>query len=301
MHQLMKFEATPVDIQMINGVWMLELYSVGMALGYARSNGKQKGEHGVHPKNRTLFPYKSRIDKVVQNAEIKPFVRDGHKYITESQLYDFMLEARTDKCRAFRKWLTNEVLPALNRTGTYSVPTKEEQLTLPVEQPYQYRKRTYDGKLVFTVADMVHFTGLSRDQIHRVLKRKGLEIWDYYELKHTELLKFKRENHESHSTANHMIIITQAGTKCLCDTFHIDLVMPELVPMKKPAQVIQPPSDALNSLMGYVQRETEAIQATSKLLQSTDTKEHLEVYRSTLLRHIARLRDLRFNVETILI
>lgn len=181
------------------------------------------------------------------------------------------------------------------------VPTKEEQLTLPVEQPYQYRKRTYDGKLVFTVADMVHFTGLSRDQIQRVLKRKGLEIWDYYELKHTELLKFKRENHESSSTANHMIIITQEGAKCLCNTFHIDLVMPDLVPMKKPAQTVQPPSETLNSLMGYVQRETEAIQAASKLLQSTDTKEHLEVYRRSLVSHIARLRDLRFDVETILI
>lgn len=181
------------------------------------------------------------------------------------------------------------------------VLTKEEQLALPVEQPYQYRKRTYNGKLVFTVADMVHFTGLSKDQIQRVLKRQGLEFWDYYELKRTELIKFKMENHESGSTANHMTIITQEGVKKLCDTFNIDLVIPELIPMKKPAQTVQPPSDAMIRLMGYVQRETEGIQAAIRLLKSTDTKEHLEVYRHSLLSHIVRLKDLRFDVETILI
>lgn len=181
------------------------------------------------------------------------------------------------------------------------VPAKEEQLTLPVEHPYQYRKRTYNGKLVFTVADMVHFTGLSKDQIQRVLKRHGLEFWDYYELKRTELIKFKMENHDSGSTASHMTIITQEGVKKLCDTFNIDLVMPELVPMKKPAQTVQPPSDAMIRLMGYVQQETEEIQAAVRLLKSTDTKEHFEVYRHSLLNHMVRLRDLRFAVETILI
>lgn len=290
MKQLMKFEDTKIDIQIIDGILLFELYSTGMALGYSVKN-----------KLGNLYPNKVRIDKVCKNCGITGCLHGVNTYLTESQLYDFMLEARTDKCKAFRKWITNEVLPTLNRTGTYSVPTKEEQLALPVEQPYQYHKRTYNGKLVFTVADMVHFTGLSKDQIQRVLKRQGLEFWDYYELKRTELIKFKMENHESGSTANHMTIITQDGVKKLCDTFNIDLVIPEPIPMKKPAQTVQPPSDAMISLMGYVQRETEGIQAAIRLLKSTDTKEHLEVYRHSLLSHIVRLKDLRFDVETILI
>lgn len=162
MHQLMKFDGTAINIQQIDGTWMFDLYAVGMALGQIVT---AKG---------SVYANKKRIDQNAKSAEIKPVLHNAKPYITESQLYDLMLEMRTDKCRTFRKWLTNEVLPTLNRTGTYSVPTKEEQHTLPVEQPYQYRKRTYDGKLVFTVADMVHFTGLSRDQIQRVLKRKGV-------------------------------------------------------------------------------------------------------------------------------
>lgn len=290
MNQIMKFENTKIDIQIVDGTLLFELYSTGAALGYVAKN-----------KLGDLYPNKARIDKVCKNCEITGCLHGVNTYLTESQLYDFMLEARTDKCRAFRKWLTNEVLPTLNRTGTYSVPTKEEQLTLPVEQPYQYRKRTYNGKLVFTVADMVHFTSLSKDQIQRVLKRQGLEVWDYYELKRTELFKFKMGNHEGGSTANCMTIITQEGVKKLCDTFNIDLVIPELIPMKKPAQTVQPPSDAMIHLMGYVQQETEEIQAAVRLLKSTDTKEHFEVYRHSLLRHIAKLKDLRFDVETILI
>jgi len=49
------------------------------------------------------YPRKERIDEVVKNAEIKPCVRDGHSYINENQLYDLMLEMKTDKVKPFRK------------------------------------------------------------------------------------------------------------------------------------------------------------------------------------------------------
>ena len=42
------------------------------------------------------------------------------QYLTEEQLYDFMLEAHTDKCKKFKKWITHEVLPKIRKTGTYS-------------------------------------------------------------------------------------------------------------------------------------------------------------------------------------
>ena len=98
MKKLMRFENSDVQMVQIDGVWYFELYSVGMALGQIKKNAK-----GV------IYPAKDRIDKNAENAEIKPCVRNVHKYITEEQLYDLMLETRTDKCRVFRKWLTNEV------------------------------------------------------------------------------------------------------------------------------------------------------------------------------------------------
>ena len=90
------FEGTPVEIIVDeNGEPLFELYSTGMALGYiTNADDKQ-------------YPHKTRIEKTLQNAEIKPFVHGVQKYLTESQLYDFMIEAKTDKCKSFKKnwWL----------------------------------------------------------------------------------------------------------------------------------------------------------------------------------------------------
>lgn len=107
------------DVQIIvdeNDELLFELYSTGAALGYARPNAK-----GM------MYPRKDRIDTVIENAEISMCVRSGHKYLTESQLYDFMLEAHTDKCKPFRKWVTNEVLPTIRKTGCYITESATEE------------------------------------------------------------------------------------------------------------------------------------------------------------------------------
>lgn len=137
MKKLMKFENSDIQMIQINGIWYFELYSIGMALGQFRiAKGKK-------------YPAKDRIDKNAKNAEIKPVVRNAQPFITEEQLYDLMLETRTDKCRVFRKWLTNEVLPALNHEGTYTM--KHEPKT---DKTYEYFDKTYNGVPVLTSADM---------------------------------------------------------------------------------------------------------------------------------------------------
>lgn len=117
MKELMEFEGVNVRvIQDKNGEPLFELYSTGMALGYAKYNTVGK-----------IYPRKDRIDKVVENVEISMCVHDGHKYLTESQLYDFMLEARTDKCKPFRKWVVNNVLPTIRKTGGFVAEGREEE------------------------------------------------------------------------------------------------------------------------------------------------------------------------------
>lgn len=108
MHSLMKFEKINVNIITVDNQPLFELYSTGMALGHVKYNSKGKA-----------YPRRDRIDATVKNAEISTCVRSGHKYLTESQLYDFMLEAGTNKCKSFKKWVTNEVLPQIRETGGY--------------------------------------------------------------------------------------------------------------------------------------------------------------------------------------
>lgn len=109
------FEGHKVDIIQENGQVLFELYSTGMALGYSRSDGKSISDHG----GQKLFPRKDRIDKILENADIEPCSHGVSKYLTEEQLYDFMLEAKTEKCKSFRKWVTNDVLPTIRKTGGY--------------------------------------------------------------------------------------------------------------------------------------------------------------------------------------
>ena len=104
---VMQFEGNDVDIIMENGEPLFEVYSTGMALGqFTTAKGKR-------------YPNKARIDANLQSAEITAVLRNAKLYITESQLYDLMLEMKTDKARKFRKWITEEVVPSIIRTGGY--------------------------------------------------------------------------------------------------------------------------------------------------------------------------------------
>lgn len=109
MTEIKLFERNQVEYIIENGEPLFEIYSTGMALGQVKHNAL-----GV------AYPRKDRIDENVKNAGIVACVRDGHNYITEPQLYDLMLEMKTEKVKPFRKWITTEVLPSIRKTGEYS-------------------------------------------------------------------------------------------------------------------------------------------------------------------------------------
>ena len=58
--------------------------------------------------------------------------------ITESGLYHVILNAKTDRVKPFRRWVTEEVLPQIRKTGSYSV--KKESVT-PSAQQVEYHLR----------------------------------------------------------------------------------------------------------------------------------------------------------------
>ena len=107
MENLMVFEGNDVNVIEINGEPMFEIYSTGMALGHTKiAKGK-------------IYPRKDRIDANLKSAEISTVVHNGQRFISESELYDFMLEAKTEKCRAFRKWVVTEVIPSIRKNDGY--------------------------------------------------------------------------------------------------------------------------------------------------------------------------------------
>jgi len=138
MNNLVIFEGKNVNMIIgENGEPLFELYSVGQALGYERVDIKEGKEY------RRIR--KDRIDKVAENADIEPFAHAGRKYLTEEMIYDFMFEARTDKCKSFRKWLSNEVLPSIRQNGAYvseTITDKQQELLVKYGMP-RFRKNTF--------------------------------------------------------------------------------------------------------------------------------------------------------------
>lgn len=61
-------------------------------------------------------------------------------FINESGLYNLIFQSRKPEARAFRKWVTNVVLPSIRRTGQYQTHSEAKQqpkrLPLPKYRPY---------------------------------------------------------------------------------------------------------------------------------------------------------------------
>ena len=54
-------------------------------------------------------------------------------FVSESGLYDLIMQSRKPEAKAFKRWVTHEVLPSIRKTGSYSVvqPTLAIPKTLP--------------------------------------------------------------------------------------------------------------------------------------------------------------------------
>lgn len=99
-----------------NGILWFEIESLSMAIGYVT---KAKGKEYVH---------KTRMNKTLKNAEISTVVRGVQQWITEQQMYDFLIEAHTEKSKDFKRWITDKVLPTIEKTGAYIEPGQEQKM-----------------------------------------------------------------------------------------------------------------------------------------------------------------------------
>ena len=65
---------------------------------------------------------KTRLDQQDLTTS-KVLANDGKRYqtsiVNESGLYDVIFQSRKPEAKRFRRWVTNEVLPAIRKTGAY--------------------------------------------------------------------------------------------------------------------------------------------------------------------------------------
>lgn len=78
----------------------------------------------------------SRLDEDEKNTVI---LNDGignpnKTIISESGFYSLILSSRKSEAKPFKKWVTNEVLPAIRKTGSYSVKSPAELTRMDILQ-----------------------------------------------------------------------------------------------------------------------------------------------------------------------
>lgn len=63
-----------------------------------------------------------------EKCEHRQYEGSGRKplLINESGLYSLILRSRKPQAKAFRRWVTNDVLPAIRKTGRYATPAAPE-------------------------------------------------------------------------------------------------------------------------------------------------------------------------------
>lgn len=112
--------------------------------------------------------------------------------INEDGLYDVILESRKPEAKAFRKWVTSEVLPTIRKHGGYLTPEKIEEVLLnpdtiiqlatqlkeerKAKQQLQAKIEQDKPKVLFAEALETSGNSILIGELAKLLKQNGVDI-----------------------------------------------------------------------------------------------------------------------------
>lgn len=97
-------------VEQNGGIWFVGK-DVAEALGYSNPSNAVISHVDDEDKLRTQIKYAG------QNREVS--------IINESGLYSLVLSSKLPKAKAFKRWITSEVIPSIRKTGSYNKPSKQ--------------------------------------------------------------------------------------------------------------------------------------------------------------------------------
>lgn len=119
-------------------------------------------------------------DEVSQTHVIDSLGRKQNTYIiNESGLYNVILRSDKPQAKPFRKWVTNEVLPSIRKTGGYQLPQMSKELRAIIMQDQKIQE--VENRVNRVQEDLDEFKeempllALDCDRISRAVHIKGVE------------------------------------------------------------------------------------------------------------------------------
>lgn len=126
---------------------------------------------------------KARLDGGVISNEVIPDAlgrMQDTTIINEDGLYDVILESRKPEARAFRKWITSEVVPSIRKTGSYQQhpPKTQAELSLLMAESlvqHEHRMKELEQRLYIANErinniDKVNPTGDEQQRFNKMIR-----------------------------------------------------------------------------------------------------------------------------------
>lgn len=142
--------------------------------------------------SKALADHVDTEDKL-NNETLLSLGQRGGWLINESGLYSLILLSKLPKAKAFKHWVTSEVLPSIRKTGSYGKPMSElEILQCSINQLIEQERKikaleTQQGEQVkrldiidsrLEVLNGVHIEGTGRDRLNAMVRayvvKKGI-------------------------------------------------------------------------------------------------------------------------------
>lgn len=99
-------------------------------------------------------------------------------YVNESGMYALIFGSKKENARAFRKWVTKEVLPSLRKTGRYETVKDSEEVRrlLSSQKEMENRIRRLEEDRSFHIEMIADYRGMLREQRVNLILEKHHEI-----------------------------------------------------------------------------------------------------------------------------
>ncbi len=175
-----------LEILMENGKELFPAAECAKMLGYA-------DPYGAIMKHCHNWSKRPAIDSVGRSHEIQ--------YIPEGDLYRLIIRSRLPAAQKFEKWLFDEVLPELRRTGGYRAKPA-------ADLPHQWM-----GRGCIIVDEAVKRLGVKKDKVVGLLRQRKTVYRigvDWETLRGTELDEYKFYNRVG-SVAKGLLIVYDTG------------------------------------------------------------------------------------------
>ena len=133
---------------------------VAMALGYSNTR-------------KALQDHVDDEDKGVTNRDTLGG-KQKMTIINESGLYSLILSSKLEQAKAFKRWVTSEVLPAIRQTGRYELGPKELQL---LATKADYCDEVLLSVSCYTMTQVAKELDMTVWDLTRMLMRQGIVYW----------------------------------------------------------------------------------------------------------------------------